>query len=153
MCVRFLWPCIVSKAWRERKNRQDATIRCLLSTSVSTCFGHHYAILQENKRTCYCIWCTALVLLDVVGSGCGALRCRMWAVLASYSAAPHCHCVQHGSHLDWTGLALSLDLYCKRPATECLSCGTNHIYGTELIGVNFECSLQQWIYIECVWSS
>ena len=23
--------------------------RCLLSTSVSTCFGHHYANLQENK--------------------------------------------------------------------------------------------------------
>jgi len=25
----------------------------------------------------------------VVGSGCGALRCRMRAVLASYNAAPH----------------------------------------------------------------
>jgi len=33
----------------ERENQQDATIRCLLSTSVSTCFGHHYAHLQENK--------------------------------------------------------------------------------------------------------
>jgi len=32
----------------ERENQQDATIRCLLSTSVSTCFGHHYAHLQEN---------------------------------------------------------------------------------------------------------
>jgi hypothetical protein len=31
------------------KNQQDATIRCLLSTSVSTRFGHHYAHLQENK--------------------------------------------------------------------------------------------------------
>jgi hypothetical protein len=102
---------------RERENQQDATIRCLLSTSVSTCFGHHYAHLRENKdrvtafsvllwfcwmwlvavvgrcvvgcehclnmfraslcpssgkqRPCYCIWCTALVLLDVVGSGSG----------------------------------------------------------------------------------
>jgi len=26
-----------------------------------------------DQRPCYCIWCTALVLLDVVGSGCG--RC------------------------------------------------------------------------------
>ena len=26
---------------------------------------------------CYCVRCNALVLLDVVGSGCGALRCRM----------------------------------------------------------------------------
>ena len=33
----------------ERETQQDATVRCLLSTSVSTCFGHHYAHLQENK--------------------------------------------------------------------------------------------------------
>ena len=26
---------------------------------------------------CYCTCCAALVLLDVVGSGCGALRCRV----------------------------------------------------------------------------
>ena len=29
---------------------------------------------------CYCIWCVVLVLLDVVGSGCGALRCMMRAL-------------------------------------------------------------------------
>jgi len=39
----------IVKRERERKNKQDATIRCLLSTFVSTCFGHHYAHLQENK--------------------------------------------------------------------------------------------------------
>ena len=33
----------------KRENQQDATIRCLLSTSVSTRFGHNYAHLQENK--------------------------------------------------------------------------------------------------------
>ena len=34
----------------KREDQQDATIRCLLlTTSVSTCFGHHYAHLQENK--------------------------------------------------------------------------------------------------------
>ena len=42
-----------------------------------------------EQRPCYCICCTALVLLDVVGSGCGALCCRMRALLASYNAAPH----------------------------------------------------------------
>jgi hypothetical protein len=31
------------------EDQQDATIRCLLLTSVSTCFGHHYTHLQENK--------------------------------------------------------------------------------------------------------
>jgi len=68
--------------WGEKKKQQEATIRCLLSTSVSICFGHHYAIFRRTKTVCYCIRCTALVLLDVAGSGCGAL-------LASYNAAPH----------------------------------------------------------------
>jgi len=45
--------------------------------TFSTCFGHHYAHLQETKTVCYCKWCAALVLLDVVGSGCGALRFRV----------------------------------------------------------------------------
>ena len=34
-----------------------------------------------EQRPSYCIWCVVLVLLDVVGSGCGALRCRMRALL------------------------------------------------------------------------
>jgi hypothetical protein len=33
----------------KREDQQDATIICLLLTSVSTCFGHHYAHLQEHK--------------------------------------------------------------------------------------------------------
>ena len=33
----------------ERENQQDAVIRCLLSNSVSTCFGHHYAHLQDTE--------------------------------------------------------------------------------------------------------
>jgi hypothetical protein len=31
------------------ENQQDAIIRYLLLTSVSTCFGHHYDHLQEKK--------------------------------------------------------------------------------------------------------
>jgi hypothetical protein len=31
-------------------------------------------IFRRTKTVCYCIRCTALVLLDVVGSGCGAQR-------------------------------------------------------------------------------
>ena len=60
--LRFLWPCIVSKVWREKKNQQDSTIRCLLLTSVAACFGHHCAHPQKNKDL---------------------------ALLASYNAAPH----------------------------------------------------------------
>jgi len=33
----------------KREDQQDETIRFLLLISVSTCFGHHYAHLQENK--------------------------------------------------------------------------------------------------------
>ena len=33
----------------KREVQQDATIRCLLLTSVSTCFGHHYAHIREIK--------------------------------------------------------------------------------------------------------
>ena len=33
----------------KREDQQDATIRSLLLTSVSTCFGHHYAHLQEDR--------------------------------------------------------------------------------------------------------
>jgi len=49
----------------------------LLSQHVS---GIIMPIFRRTKTACYCIWCTALVLLDVVGSGCGALRCRMRAL-------------------------------------------------------------------------
>jgi glycerol-3-phosphate acyltransferase PlsY len=75
----------------KREDQQDATIRCLLLTSVSTCFGHHYAHLYENKGPVtafgvlfwFCwMWlvavvgcCIVLVLLDVVGRGCGVLYC------------------------------------------------------------------------------
>ena len=34
-----------------------------------------------QQDVCYCIWCAALVLQDVVGSGCGALRCGVRAEL------------------------------------------------------------------------
>ena len=64
------------KRERERKNQQDATIRCLLLTSVSTCFGHHYVHLQENKG-------------PVTAFGVLLWFCMMWAVLTSYKAAPH----------------------------------------------------------------
>ena len=48
----------------------------LLSQHVS---GIIMPIFRRTKTGCYCIRCSALVLLDVVGSGCGALRCRMRA--------------------------------------------------------------------------
>ena len=55
---------------------KDATIRSLLLTSVSTCFGQHYAHLQENKGPVtafgvlfwFCwMWLVAVVRRCVVG--------------------------------------------------------------------------------------
>ena len=90
--------------WREREreseNQQDATIRCLLSTLPQHVSGIIMPIFRRTKTVCYCMRYAALVLLDVVGSGYGALRCwvrALWrllfnsckTVLAPCNAAPH----------------------------------------------------------------
>jgi hypothetical protein len=55
----------------KRENQQDATIRCLLLTSISTCFGHYYAHLQENKEPVTAfgvlVWFCWMWLVAVVG--------------------------------------------------------------------------------------
>jgi hypothetical protein len=55
----------------KREDQQDASIRCLLLSSVSTCFGHHYAHLQENKGpvTVFGVlfWFCWMWLVSVVG--------------------------------------------------------------------------------------
>ena len=65
----------------KREDQQDATITCLLLTSVSTCFGHHYAHLQEIKGPVtafgvlflFCwMWLVAVVGRCVVGCSNGA---------------------------------------------------------------------------------
>ena len=73
---RFLWPWIVNKLWSERENQQDAPVRCLLSIIYQHDSGIIMPIFRRTKTVCYCKWCAALFLLDVVGSGCGSLRCR-----------------------------------------------------------------------------
>jgi hypothetical protein len=68
-----------TKTMREKtKNMQqsDAYYQ-LLSQCVS---GIIMPIFRRTKTVCYCVCCTTLVLLDVVGSGCGALRRRMRAL-------------------------------------------------------------------------
>ena len=54
-----------------------------------------------DQDVCYCTWCAALVLLDVVGSACGALRCSAstvkvtasrtvtFTLLTPHNTAPH----------------------------------------------------------------
>ena len=55
----------------KREDQQDATIRCLLLTFVSTCFGHHYAHLQEIKGPVTAfgvlVWFCWMWLVAVVG--------------------------------------------------------------------------------------
>ena len=62
------------KREKTKKMQQSDVYYQLLSQHVS---GIIMPIFRRTKTVCYCIWCTALVLLDVAGSGCGALRCRM----------------------------------------------------------------------------
>ena len=68
--------------YMKREDQQDATIRCLLLTSVSTCSGHHYAHLQENKGRV---------------TACGVLRwfCWMWLVAVVGRCVVGC---EHCSH-------------------------------------------------------
>jgi hypothetical protein len=60
----------------KREDQQDATIRCLLLTCLNM-FRASLCPSSGEQRPCYCVWCVVLVLLGVVGSGCGALSCRM----------------------------------------------------------------------------
>ena len=64
---------------REKTNKmqQSYVYYQLLSQHVS---GIITPIFKRTKTVHYCMWCAALVLLDVVGSGCGALRCRRRAL-------------------------------------------------------------------------
>ena len=57
-----------------------------------------------EQDVCYCTWCAELVLLDVVGSGCGALRCRVRAL--------------------WR---LLFNVQCSHPTTQRPTTATNHI--------------------------
>ena len=55
----------------KREDQRDVTIRCLLLTSVSTCFRHRYAHLQENKGPVTAfgvlLWFCWMWLVAVVG--------------------------------------------------------------------------------------
>jgi len=55
-------------------------IRCLLSTLSQHVSGIIMPIFRRTKTVCYCMRCAALVLPDVIGTGCGALRCRVGAL-------------------------------------------------------------------------
>ena len=74
----------------KREDQQDATVRCLLLTCLNM-FRASLFLSSAEQRPCYCIWCVVLVLLDVVGSGCGVLHCRMRA-LSSVSTCFGHHC-------------------------------------------------------------
>ena len=73
----------------KREYQQDATIqmfifnfRCFFINTVSTCFGHHYAHHQENKHSVLLHMGFALVVQDVAGCICGALRCSVRTLYA-----------------------------------------------------------------------
>jgi hypothetical protein len=56
-------------------------IGCLLNLFITTCFGHHYAHRQENKTKHCRIWCSALLLMVVVGEAGVKSVCTLWMFL------------------------------------------------------------------------
>ena len=77
----------------ERRVKREKPARCNKSdvyyqTSISTCFEHHYAHHQENKTVYYCIRCSALVVLVVVGCGCVELGRELCALCEGYFSTP-----------------------------------------------------------------
>ena len=95
----------------KRENQQDATIRRLLLTSVSTCFGQHNAHLQENKGpvTAFGVlfWFCWMWLVAVVG------RC-----VVGYEHSVSTCFGHHYAHLQETK-ALLLHLVCCSGSAGC----------------------------------
>ena len=83
--------CRYNSGFVKRENQQDTKIRCLLLTSISKCFGHHYAHLQENKEpvTAFGVlfWFCWMWLVAVVGRCLeGSEHCEGFCFLSSYFA-------------------------------------------------------------------
>ena len=81
-----------------------------------------------EQRPCYCIWCVVLVLLDVVGSGCGALSCRMWALVLDVvgSGCGALSCRMWALVLDVVGSGCGA-LSCRMWALVLTSCNNKHL--------------------------
>jgi len=75
----------------KREDHQDATIRYVLLTSGSTCFGHHYAHFKENKGpvTAFGVffWFCWMWFVAVVGRC--LLGCEHIIMLTSCKTTPH----------------------------------------------------------------
>ena len=71
-CDRASWA-----VWREIKPKRCNNQMFIINFCLNMFWGIIMPIFRRTKTVCYCIWCVVLVLLDVDGSGCGALRCRM----------------------------------------------------------------------------
>jgi len=53
-----------------------------------------------EQDVCCCMWCAALVLLDVVGSGCGALPTTSNRTSAAHHMQQHTSCSPEDGHND-----------------------------------------------------
>ena len=60
--------------------RERKPTRCNSQMFIINMFRASLCPSSGEQDVCYCTWCAALVLLDVVGSGCGTLRCRVRAL-------------------------------------------------------------------------
>ena len=94
LSISFLWPCIVSKVWRERK-----PTRCKNQMFIINMFRASLCPSSEEQRPCvtacgvlrwFCwLWLAAVVGRCVVGCEQCEGRTVTFTVLAPYNAAPH----------------------------------------------------------------
>ena len=67
-----------------------------------------------EQDVCYCMCCAALLLLDVVGSGCGALPCgvrALWRLLFDIMMPETCWEIVKNKHLTVASCWFSLSLH------------------------------------------
>ena len=100
------YKCLILYMWLMKLIKVSSKKTCLLLSETSKCcevwektnkmqqlsvYYQHFLNMfraslcpsSGDQDVCCCMWCAALVLLDVVGSGCGALGCRVRALWRS----------------------------------------------------------------------
>ena len=111
-CVKKLAEC--EEREKTNKMQQSDDYYQFLSQHV---LGTIMPIFRKTKTVCYCVWCTALVLLDVVGRGCGALPCGVtFPVLAPHNAGPHNRYL-HSARTPQRSAPQPLPSQCSHPTT------------------------------------
>ena len=113
VCFRFLWPCIVSKVWRERKKPTRCNNQMFIINFCLNMFRASLCPSSGEQRPCYCI-----LLLFCLSSQKYAIRCPyfnkndMLRIFMYLYLAPNF--TQLGKRCVWTLHVKEIDLISKQ---------------------------------------